>query len=153
MKYFKIERDDKITNLIEPINLEYYPYNKIKTKEEFDKIADVSIGKFKNGLGVEAYDIYYDRYFFVSANVKKLLELYDEKMEFKSIQLFSDNLKETENYLYYMPYLEVLDIECKEKRRTIFRDKKLNIIVSLELAESLYRRNCGGVKFKELYLK
>lgn len=111
--------------------------------------------------------------FMVSQKVKNVIELYDETTEFKAVSIINRNKKKIESYYVLLQeridclhedsdfYLDnsvkelVLD-SSKIGERQIFKVKGIGpayVIVSMDIAESVLRRDSFGVLFEKVKVK
>ncbi|WP_236896151.1 imm11 family protein [Clostridium beijerinckii] len=171
MNYFLLKQDEEYTNAPVLINV----FNKVDFRNinllNAHKIDDILIFNVKCNENTEFLDILDRNLFLISEKMKKIIEKYDPKMLFKTIPLINLYHKKQENY--YMPIFQ--EIEClsekaelnlnrtvvkkiildKEKinGKKIFKIKeseKTLIVVRLDVAESLLRREFRGMCLKRL---
>jgi hypothetical protein len=167
--------------VVEPLDIigldtNYYKSN--LSKKDFEKIPNMMVAYFSDKEDLEFPDIINRPTMLISNDLKKLFKLYDEEIEFKGVQLYSDNLMEEKNitaclYWTFMP----AECECFHKdsekyptgtiKRLILDKEKLihkdiikiegllenKIIVSLPVAESILRRNMYGIGLEEIEIR
>lgn len=174
MDYFLLKQDEEYTNT--PILLDVF--NKMDVRNinllKAHKIEDVLIFNIKCNDDAEFLDILDRNLFLVSEKIKKVIEKYDSGILFKTIHLIDIHDEKQENY--YMPIFE--DIEClsdkaelnlnktvvkkivldekKIRGKKIFKIKessKTLVVVRLDVAEYLLRRELKGVCLKKLEIE
>lgn len=171
MNYFLLKQDEEYTNA--PVLINVFKGIDVRNINLLNahKIDDILIFNVKCNENTEFLDILDRNLFLISEKMKKIIEKYDPKMLFKTIPLINLYLKKQENY--YMPIFQ--EIECLSERaelnlnRTVVKkiilDKeKINgkkifkikesektlIVVRLDVAESLLRREFRGMCLKRL---
>lgn len=174
MDYFLLKQDEEYTNTPRLMNV----FNTIDVRNinllNAHKIEEVIIFNFKCDEGAEFLDILDRNLFLVSEEMKKIIEKYDPEILFKTIPLIDLPNDRQENY--YMPIFE--DIEClsenadlnlnktvvkkiildkeKIKGKKIFKIKessKIFVVVRLDVAESLLRREFKGICLERLEIE
>ncbi|WP_252248244.1 hypothetical protein [Clostridium sp. ZBS20] len=171
MDYFLLKQDEEYTNT--PMLMDVFKNIDVRNINLLDahKIDDVIIFNVKCDEGAEFLDILDRNLFLISKEIKKIIEKYDSEILFKTIPLIDLPHERQENY--YMPIFE--EIEClsekaelnlnktvvkkiilnKEKIRNkkIFKIKessKTLVVIRLDVAESLLRREFKGMCLKRL---
>ncbi|CUU50379.1 hypothetical protein [Clostridium beijerinckii] len=174
MEYFLLKQDDEYINSPKLLDV----FKKIDVKNinllNAHKIEDIVIFNVKCSEKTEFLDIIQGSLFLISKEMKKIMEKYDSKIIFKTIPLIDLLYERQENY--YMPIFE--EIEClsenaefnlnktlvkkiildnrKIKGKKIFKIKessKTLIVVRLDVAESLLRREFKGICFERLEIE
>lgn len=135
------------------------------------KIEDIIIFKVSTSDRSEFLDIIANQLFLISKGMKEIIEKYDSGILFKTLVLIDQLHNKQENY--YLPIVEELEVLSdaselnlsktvvkkiilnKEKiqGKKIFKIKessKTLIVVRLDVAESLLRRNFKGIKLERL---
>ena len=171
MDYFLLKQDEEYTNA--PVLIDVF--KKIDARNinllNAHKIEDIIIFNVKCTDETEFLDILDRNLFLISEEMKKIIEKYDLGIIFKTIPLIDLERGKQENY--YMPIFEeikalsekaewnlnktvvkkiILDKE-KIKDKKIFKIKeseKTLIVVRLDVAESLLRREFKGMSLKRL---
>ena len=171
MDYFLLKQDERYTNTPRLMDL----FNKVDVRNinllKAHKIEDIIIFKVKVDGKSEFLDILDNQLFLISKAMKEVIEKYDSGILFKTLALIDQLHNKQENY--YLPIVEELDalsdaaelnlnktvvkklILNKEKihGKKIFKIKessKTLIVVRLDVAESLLRRNFKGIKLERL---
>lgn len=167
------------TTLFEPTDLNYKLYQHIMTKEHFAKIPEDQICYYKYSDEVEMPDVMLRPTFMVGRSIYNIVKLYDENIEWKSLQVFPDTLEYAREMVksYWIPCLP--EYKClheetivlpngtvdrlvlnrrKMRNVDIFRvaDARIKenlVAVSLPLAESINRRNVYGVSMERVEVK
>lgn len=167
MEYFVMKLGSKIKNPVRPV---------LRGMSEpmisYDELSDFSLGYFDRE-GVEITDMLTSPVFMVNESIKKLFLLYDEKIKYKGIQLFSMDEKRIPLF-YYAVHPQKLD--CLHPRTRINPNGTVNevildmnkvpdkdifipdclpvpiIIISLRVAESLLRRDIYGLGLEKVSL-
>lgn len=171
MEYFLLKQDEEYTN--EPVLKDVF--NTIDFRNinllNAHKIDDVVIFNVKCDEETEFLDVLDRNLFLISEKMKKIIEKYVPQSLFKTIPLIDLNNGRQENY--YLPIFE--EIEClsenaelnlnktvvkkiildkeKIKGKKIFKIKeseKTLVVVRLDVAESLLRREFKGMCLKRL---
>lgn len=171
MDYFLLKQDEESKNV--PVLMDVF--NKVDVRNinllNAHKIDEILIFNVKCTDETEFLDILDRNLFLISEKMKKIIGKYDLGILFKTIPLIDLSNKRQENY--YMPILE--EIEClsktaelnlnktvvkkiildkeKIKEKKIFKIKessKTLVVVRLDVAESLLRREFKGMCLKKL---
>lgn len=169
-RYFFMEQDNTLMDVIGLRDFDIYGNRHIFTWGDIDRVNDITPLYLDETKGECAPDFIASPVYMVSEMAKKVIDMYEDDLEFKKIVLIH---KEEERQLVYFHLLlkeiEVLDEKTEyypnglEKRLVLNRDKigdhktflladsKIKLpVVSLEVAESLLRRHVMGVMFKEI---
>lgn len=171
MDYFLLKQDERYTNTPRLIDI----FNKIDVRNinvlNAHKIEDIIVFKVNASDRSEFLDIMDNQLFLISKPMKEIIEKYDGDILFKTLALIDQLYNKQENY--YLPILEELEVLSdaaefnlnktvvkklilnKEKiqGRKIFKIKESSkslIVVRLDVAESLLRRNFKGIKLERL---
>lgn len=169
MKYFMISQDKELSNLIVPEKLDLNIYKDGTLKRDFDKASTMVVSYFSNSQELEKPDVLYSPAFFVSDRFKKLLKVFNPKMSFKGIRCYPKEVEDSEALLYWWPYIPKVKCLSQETEKDpmgmikhlVVEESKLQgksilivdqtletiVLVSLELAESMLRRNFWGMNF------
>jgi len=171
MDYFLLKQDEEYTNA--PVLMDVF--NKIDIRNinllKDHKIEDVVIFNVKCTDETEFLDVLDRDLFLISEEMKKIMGKYDPGILFKTIPLVDLAHERQENY--YVPIVE--DLEClsenaelnlnktvikkiilskeKIKNKKIFKIKessKTLVVVRLDVAESLLRREFKGICLRRL---
>ncbi|WP_315081008.1 imm11 family protein [uncultured Clostridium sp.] len=174
MDYFLLKQDKRYSNAPQILNL----FKKFNTKDlnlvRADNIEDNNLLYVRSAQGIEYVDIIDTPIFLVSEDLQKILSKYNSNIIFKMIAL--TDYKNLEQHIYYLPIFEevqalseesefnlnktvvkkiVID-ENKIKNKKIFKVKesdKTLIVVRLDVAESLLRRDFKGILLERLEVK
>ena len=171
MDYFLLKQDEEYTNA--PVLRDVFKEIDVRNINLLNahKIDDIVIFNVKCTDETEFLDILDRNLFLISEKMKKIIEKYDPGILFKTIPLIDLAQGRQENY--YMPIFE--EIEClsenaelnlkkavvkkiildkeKIKNKKIFKIKessKTLVVVRLDVAESLLRREFEGMCLKRL---
>ncbi|OOM13968.1 imm11 family protein [Clostridium saccharobutylicum] len=171
MDYFLLKQDEEYTNA--PVLRDVFKKIDVRNINLLNahKIEDTIIFNVKTTDTTEFLDIIDRNLFLISEKMKKIIGKYDLGILFKTIPLIDLPNKRQENY--YMPIIE--EIEClsknaelnlnktvvkkiildkeKIKEKKIFKIKessKTLVVVRLDVAESLLRREFKGMCLKKL---
>ncbi|AJH01455.1 hypothetical protein LF65_04926 [Clostridium beijerinckii] len=171
MDYFLLKQDEEYTN--SPVLIDVFKKIGVRNISLLNahKIQDIIIFNVKCTDETEFLDILDRNLFLISEEMKKIIEKYDLRIIFKTIPLI--DLERGKQGNYYMPIFEeiealseksewnlnktvvkriILDKE-KIKDKKIFKIKeseKTLIVVRLDVAESLLRREFKGMCLKRL---
>ncbi|OCA96885.1 imm11 family protein [Clostridium beijerinckii] len=174
MDYFLLKQDERYANTPRLIDI----FKKIDVRNinffKAHKIEDIIVFKVNTSEGSEFLDILDNQLFLISKPMREIIEKYDSGILFKTLALI-DNLH-NKQVNYYLPIVEEIEalsenselnlnktvvrklILNKEKiqGRKIFKIKeslKPLIIVRLDIAESLLRRNFKGIKLERVEVR
>ncbi|AGX41845.1 imm11 family protein [Clostridium saccharobutylicum] len=174
MDYFLLDQDERCTCIPELLNL----YKSIDKRDinlsSADKIDDTIIFYIKSNPNTEFLDVLNKQLFLVSEDMKNILEKYNANIIFKMLPLIDfDNLKQE---IYYLPIFEEIEALSEEAElnldKTVIKKLVLNkekiqgkkifkikeskkdlIIIRLDVAESLLRREFKGIAIKRVEVK
>lgn len=162
-----------------PIKMQFNDINTIDkeyfnnfTSKKIELLDDIKVAYFSGEEKEEIVDVLIDPVFMVSDNIKRLVNSYDENIEYKGLQIYSKDENVKEYPLYWIPLLQeidclhytskfypngliedlVLDID-KIYNKHIFKIANIveeRIIISLKLSESILRRIPYGVNFTKV---
>ncbi|TCO68075.1 imm11 family protein [Marinisporobacter balticus] len=169
MKYFIMKQEKQIGNLIK---LRDFKGNKhiTFTKDQENKLNDVST-LFVTGNQDSVYtDFIENPLFLISDELKKIFEIYEHTLLYKTVVL--SNIQEKVQKVYHMVLTDKID--CLSDQTTFYKngwekdivldkDKLQNhnifqiegttgeyLIVVLDMAESILRRDFVGMSFEEI---
>ncbi|WP_252247507.1 hypothetical protein [Clostridium sp. ZBS4] len=173
MKYFEMIQDNRISYDYKIENLEW---EKLDTDEEEKEI--VGIVSFKGKEESLPDFIAYKKHFFVSAALKKVMEMYSEDLKFNLVMFNNIESKiQKEYYDVESPLIEGLSDNStyhkdhsvdkkiikheKVKDYPVFRLKEMettqfspkHIFVHLDIVESAIRRELWGMIFEEIQVE
>lgn len=167
MKYFLLSKDKAF--ITAPDILNWYEDLKLIDEKNLYKMEKRKILKIKGEKRRVWTDVISVPNFFVSKKIKEIIEKYDNKIKFKQVILL-DSENETKE-VYYLPLLEFIDClsdksnikmnriekgvleKEKIKDKIIFRIgdvKNRYVVIRLDLAESILRRNARGISLEEI---
>jgi len=174
MDYFLLKQDEEYTNA--PRLMDVFKNMDVRNNNLLNahKIEEIVIFNVKCDNETEFLDIIDRNLFLISEEMKKIIEKYDSEIIFKTIPLIDLPHERQENY--YMPIFE--EIEClsekaelnlnktvvkkiildkeKIKNKKIFKIKessKILVVVRLDVAESLLRREFKGMYLERLEIE
>lgn len=175
MEYYAIKQ---ITvNHVTPMLMKPEAYKYKLSKEAFANLPDCSIAYYKYEQYIERPAILTVPTFMVNETIKKVIEMYDDTVKFKSLIVLPDDfdMVPAAAITYGIPYLRryncvhedsVIMPEGSIKRLVIDHKRFPNIdifqienivqnkiIVSLRMAESISRRGAYGVAFERVEVK
>lgn len=174
MDYFLLKQDEEYTNA--PVLLDVFKEIDVRNINLLNahKIDDIVIFNVKCTEETEFLDILDRNLFLISEKMKKIIEKYAPDILFKTIPLIDLTYNKQENY--YLPIFEevealgknaelnlnktvvkkiILDKE-KIKGKKIFKIKessKALVVVRLDVAESLLRREFKGMSLERLEIE
>lgn len=165
MEYFYISQDKRYRNSPEIYHFydKYYP--NLFTPEGFHQIPDKNIIYCENKKTMDMIDIISGPVIFISEAVKKVFYAYDDTICFKLFFLLNINTDQAD--LYYTSILPKIDCLKRNKidDKLYLNDREIagqyifkasgepfknGIIVNMEVAESLLRRNLKGFNYQRL---
>ncbi len=177
MEYFVLKQSAEVVNPIKVFGVEMEGYTAAMTHQDFKNLKRSKVAYAEYSRSHEIPDILAYPTYMVSDTLRRVLQMYDESISFKSLQVFptteKDLMEATRTYWIYdcvmedcvhsdtviLPNGEFQELILDKKRvkgRDIFRvkgslDNKL--IVSLAVAESILRRNVYGVELQKVHIK
>ncbi|GAA0078126.1 hypothetical protein UT300005_25040 [Clostridium sp. CTA-5] len=174
MDYFLLKQDKRYSYTPEILNL----FKQINKKHinliDAHKVEDEKILYVKSNERNEYLDILDTQLFLVSENMKIILEKYNANVIFKMIALI--DFHRSKQNIYYLPIFEEVEAlsedaelnlnktvvkkiilsEEKIKNKKIFKIKESSntlVVVRLDVAESLLRRNFEGIYLERLEIR
>lgn len=174
MNYFLLRQDKRCS---------YVPrisdwFNKINLKHlnsiDADKIKDGVVLYVDSNSNNNYLDVLDNQLFLISEEMKKILEKYDPNIIFKMAVL--TDFKNSKQVIYYLPIFEEIEAlsedaemnlnktvvkklllnEEKIKNKKVFKLKessKAMVIVRLDVAESILRRDFNGVELEKVEIR
>lgn len=177
MEYYVLKQSKDVINPIKVIGDEMDGYSVVMTHEDFKNIKRSKVGYAEYSPSHELPDILTDPTYMVSDTIRRVLRMYDDKISFKSIQVFptlEEYISEmSRTYWIYdcvmedclhadsviLPNGEIKEIILNSKKvkgRDIFRVKgtlENKLIISLPVVESILRRNVYGVAIEKVTMR
>lgn len=171
MDYFLLKQDERYINTPVIIEIMKKIDRKNMNLENAHKLEDTMVFYMKCDKNANFLDILDSQLFLVSSRLKKIIEKYETDIVFKTMVLI--NRDEERQEVYYLPIFKevevlssksefnlnksvikklVLDGE-KIKNNRIFKIKESEetmIVVRLDAAESILRRDFAGVKLERI---
>ncbi len=145
-------------------------YGRIFWPEDAERVNDMTVLYLKKNSGETAVDFLQSPVYMVSGKVRDVFAMYEEDILFKKVIFIHKERRES--YSYYIPMIHKLDAlaDCVERypngaekkvildsgrmgrRRVFFLEKSFarRPVVSIEVVESLLRRNTVGILFEEI---
>jgi hypothetical protein len=174
MDYFLLKQDERCTAIPTIVNWTKEIDVRNLTLVNSDKIKDAMVLYVKTSNNNNYVDILEHPFFLVSENIKKIIEKYDPNIIFKMICLV--DFKNSKQNIYYLPIFEEIEAlsqaaemnlnktvvkklilnEEKINNKKIFKLKessKTMVIVRLDVAESLLRRDFNGISLERLEIR
>lgn len=177
MEYYLLKKSSYLTSYLTLGGLNYLEYTAAMTHADFKNLEKLKVAYVKYEKNMVMPDILTYPTFMISDDIRKVFKMYDEAISFKAVQIYPDveeKIKEvTKTYWIYdcvmedclhkdtviSPNGEISDVvldKSKVKGRDIFRIKGTVVnktLVSLAVAESLYRRNPYGLELKRVTVR
>jgi len=174
MDYFLLRQDERCSYV--PRILDWF--NRINVKnlnlENAYKVKDETIFYINSDSSNNYYDILDNQLYLVSEEMKKILEKCNPNIIFKMAVL--TDFKNSKQAIYYIPIFEEIEAlsedaqmnlnktvvkelmlnEDKIKNKKIFKLKESSrtmVIVRLDVAESILRRDFNGVKLEKVEIR
>lgn len=174
MDYFLLKQDERYTNTPRIVDL----FKKIDVRNlnllKAHKIEEIIVYKVNTDDRSEFLDILDNQLFLISKPMKEIIERHENGILFKTLALIDKPNNKQKNY--YLPIFEELEVLSeaaqlnlnktvvrklilnKEKLqdRKIFKIKESSkpiILVRLDVAESLLRRNFKGIKLERVEVR
>ncbi len=177
MEYLRMCQNKKMNNpfVVEGLDNQIYVAN--PSREQFQKIPKSMVTYFDYAPDFDVPDYVVSPTPMASSRLRRVLRMYDESIEFKSVQNYTRQEKDAlklapSYYVYYVEQTECLhedsviapngavtDLVLKGSR---LRNKDIIVvagipekitIVSLAVAESILRRKMFGIDFQEVKIK
>ncbi len=170
MRFFTMEQDRSLTDRIELRDFDILGQRHLFLKKDADRINDSTTLYLADKTGETAPDFIQSPIFLVSDVVKKVLDMYEDDMIFKTVALVDK--KKGDILVYHTLLLEPFDMlsekaefypngsvkrlvldkeKIGEHKVFLLEDKRFpNPFVSLEVVESLLRRHVTGIIWKEV---
>lgn len=169
MQYFLMRLDKRIENII---TFTDFPEDNhaLLLKEQAKTFKDITTLFVEGDSDVVYPDFIENPVFLVSDELKKVLEIYDSTLIFKTVVL--SNLKEETQKIYWLVLTDILDALSEktefykngwEKRILIDEEKteghrifqveglqRNELLVHLDVAESILRRDFKGIELKKV---
>lgn len=167
MNYFLISKDEIYEKAPNIIN--WYEDERLINERNLNLLENRKILKIRNEEKIVWTDIISNPNFFVSEKVKGVINKYDNKIKFKQVILLDIIGAEAE--VYYLPILKFINCLSEESeiigntikrcviKKEIIKDEKIfrigdvnkrYIVVRLDLAESMLRRETRGIKLEKI---
>lgn len=174
MDYFLLRQDKRCSYT--PRILDWF--NRINIKnlnlENAHKVKDETIFYVNSESNNNYLDVLDNQLFLISEEMKKILEKYDPNIIFKMVVL--TDFKNSKQVIYYLPIFEEIEAlsedaemnlnktvvkklllnEEKIKNKKVFKLKessKTMVIVRLDVAESILRRDFNGVELEKVGIR
>lgn len=172
MSYYWLKQSKRVKNplLMHGIDLNFYKLN--PSKEEFEALPELLVTYFDYDKRLEISDVLDKPTMFISPKLRQLIEMYEDDILFRGVQMFPTLKTVKERPLYWTFYPKVVDClheSCekypngsikemildrrKSGRHDIMRVGGLlenRIVVSLALAESIMRRSFYGIELEKV---
>lgn len=172
MDYFELYQSDKVENPVQLLGLDGSHYSYAMKETEFASLDKLKVAYYSGRDTEEMCDILKEPTYLISNEIKRLFELYDKKIDYKGVQLFSTASENTTSPLYWVAGFS--EVECLhesaekygngmlkelvlDKRKLqgldIFRVAGLleyKVIITLPVAESLLRRRLYGIGLRRV---
>jgi len=171
MDFFVLEMAPEYTA---PEPLDWYGKLDSKTilQTSYSQMPEHQVFHIKEHMQLVFTDVILFPCFLVSYDAMKIIQLYEPKLRFKRVLLYS--VKQKKSMAYYVPFLEVVDCLLDQKStgiadRTKIGLKQINsekigdralvrasnatetrVLVRLDLVESLLRRKMIGIGLREV---
>lgn len=148
MKYYLIEKDEKIVDTPQLVNW----YSKLNVENvkmgSYHKINNRLVLEMKDNKDVYFPEVLFHPCFMISKKIKEIVKLYEPTMLYKEIILLDSKNGKTD--LYYIPYLK--NIDCLVEEKTKFGNYKGNIekvVISREKVgdDCIFYLSYNGTKY------
>ncbi len=172
-RYFFMEQDNTLMDVIGLRNFDIYGKRHIFTREDAGKINDVTPLYLDESKGECAPDFIKSPVYMVSEKAKRVIDMYeDEPVSRKIVLIHKEEGRELIYFHLLLSQIEAVDGATEyypngmEKRLCLNRsrigghkafllaDSRIRLpVLSLEVVESLLRRQVMGVTFKEIEVR
>jgi hypothetical protein len=145
---------------------------RVLSKEEAGKLDDMNVIKVKLETGERYADIYIRPIYLINDEMKTLFYKYDNSLVFKAVRLIDDSGRQTLYWIMGLDAVECLSDKAEFTPRRTLRHLVLDqdkigkkpiftvagllekyIIVRLDVAESLLRREFYGIELKKIAVR
>lgn len=172
MDYFELYQSEKTENPVELLGLDRSSYTYVMKEEEFEALDKLKVAYYSGRETEEMCDILKEPTYLISNEIKRMFELYDKKLNYKGVQLFSTASENTTSPLYWVAGFPAVDClhESAEKygngmlKELVLDKRKLQglnifrvaglleykVIITLPVAESLLRRRLYGIGLRRV---
>lgn len=172
MDYFELFQSEMVENAVELMGLDSSRYCYAMKERDFAALDKLKVAYYSGRETEEMCDILKKPTYLISNEIKRLFELYDTKIEYKGVQLFSTASENITSPLYWVAGFPMVDCLHESARKydngmlkELVLDKKkikgldifrvaglleYKVIVSLPAAESLLRRRLYGIGLQRI---
>lgn len=170
MRFFLMKPDKRFQNVPEIVNWYQNKEVRVLMKEEYTRLPKRILFGVKGDENTNYFDVLFHPFFLISERVQKIVSLYEPNLFYKEIIFLNQKMHQAETY--YLPILPQIDCLTEKSQfnldhskvtraticarkigdTTIFRlsgVKDRQIIIRLDLAESLMRRMAKGFLLEE----
>ena len=173
MEYYRLILSDRVKNRLKLNGLAYAYHKANISPEEFKILPKGNVTYYQYENSIEITDIIADPTLMVSPSLKKVLMMYNDDIEAKSVKAFPTDANIDVSPEYWI--LNVPEVDCLNKdeveiypngavKELILERNYINdedvfkvkgtlenfVIVSLPVVESILRRKMYGVAFREV---
>ena len=172
MQYYELSQSPRVENPIVLTGLDRDAYCYAMPQARFEALDTLRVAYFSGDEREEACDILTEPTFMVSEELKRLLAMYDKRIEFKGVQAIPASEESAWYPMYWVPYFT--EIACIHKNSELYDNGMISslvleesrigkqdvfrlsgcleykVIVSMPVAESILRRRLYGVGLKRL---
>lgn len=170
MRFFSMEQDRSLPDRIELRDFDILGQRHLFLKKDADSIQDSTTLYLADNTGETAPDFIQSPIFLVSDTIKKVLDFYEDDMVFKTVAVVDK--KKGDIFVYHTLLLEPMDMlsektefypngsvkrlvldaeKIGEHHIFLLDDQRFPVpLVSLEIVESLLRRQVTGIVWKEV---
>lgn len=172
MGYFIVNQDKRVQNAVEPMGLSKLINKTFLKESEMDKQAIIQVDIREKKLN-EYVDFIERPFHLVSDNLKTILQKYDERIFFKPIVLYDKKAESQKLYWLMEPRtVDCLDEEARFNKddsikKLVLNESKIEkakifkikgvfenfIIIRLDVAESILRRDFNGIALKKVEVR
>lgn len=174
MRYFLIKPNKQYQNLPEVINWYEKEEARRLLQKEYDRLPEQMLFPIRGDENTNYLDVLFHPFFLLSKPIKKVLELYEPNYDYKGITYINPKMRQVKDYFYpILPEISCLTEESqynldhivvtkavinrwKVGDVSLFRlqdVKNKQIIIRLDLVESLLRRGAKGFVLEEVKCK
>lgn len=174
MEYFILQQDERYTDVPVLQNIRQKLDTRHMNRLQAHHIADTTIFHVKGTSNTEYIDVLSNQLFLVSERMRPILEMYEPECLLKIVPLI--DLEQNKQIIYYLPIFHELEALSDQSefnldrsviKKLILQGNKLNgrrifrvqesekplIIVRLDVAESILRRDLAGIQLKRVTIE
>lgn len=171
LRFFLLKPDKRFQNIPEIINWYQNREARLLMREEYSQLSKRTLFGVRGDENTNYFDVLFHPFFLLSETVQKVISLYEPNLRYKEIIYLNQKMRYAKTY--YLPILQKIDCLTEKSQfkfdhskvtKAVICEKKVGdtvvfqlsevkekqIIIRLDLAESLIRRNAKGFFLEEV---